>query len=190
MKRYLVALTMIISIVSADSLFEKANRVMIGEESPIIKEITVNNCPYDRCTNKKKGFSKIKVTLSNQSKAIALYLESMRTEGEYRSAMAILSFLSKQIDYTASKPNKFLLKQLKKNIGLDQASYANIVKEAISFLLKQERCVGFYWLAKYSKSGFVYENTAGIPELLEKGKSVCESSEDSLYSLIYKKLIK
>lgn len=181
-----ISILVLVSVINAQSLYKEAKDVMAGKKSATVKTLIVQNCPYERCTDQVEGTSEVKLTVKNEGMAIALYLESMRIDGEYRSAEDILSFMSGQLDYLELKPNKFLLKNFKKKTGMSVLQYSNVVKESISFLVKEKKCSGFYWLSRFSKKGFVYKNKEGVADKLYEGQEVCAKEPQSLYSISYK----
>jgi len=173
----------------AESIYDKAMSVMAGERDVVVKTIKINNCPYERCSDRTKNLSEVKINLSNKGKGLALFVESLRIEKDEKSALAIIMFLSKQIDYKSSAPNAFLVKKMKKDIGISIDDYSNLIKEAISFLISKKNCAGYYWLYKFSENGFIYKKDDFFVTKLEEGKAVCEKGETTMYSISYKSLM-
>lgn len=187
MIKYILTMAMFCSIIEASSYYSKANEAMNGKIGEKERIITIPNCPYERCkgTNM-SGSSKVKVVLKNYGLAISYYLESIEKENNSKAAEELLSFLSKQINYKEKEPSKLLVKMFKKTTGLSLNNYKNIVKTTILFLIKKNKCSGYYWLKEYSK-GFVYKvnDNKHIKEKLKLGKQICEKDNSSFFSIMF-----
>lgn len=99
----------------------------------LVKEVA--NCPYDKCKledidQTQFGTKKIEIKKPNYKKAIKLLSQSSKA-GNPLASEKLLTFLTKRIDYKSKKPNGYLLKELKKDTGLNLKEYRKIIIDTV-----------------------------------------------------------
>lgn len=144
----------------------------------ILREIS--NCPYEKCKAKnvdKKdiGLKKFVVKKPDYKKAIEL-LKRSSDNGNAMASDKLLRFLTKRIDYKSKFKSGYLLKELKKDTGLDLNGFNNLVKVVIDNGVKTNKsCYSEYLsgeMYEYGLFGNKMSNELAIKSY-KKASEVC-----------------
>ena len=182
--KYLLILLFSLSL-SASSFYQQGLDYLNGKIGAKEITITVKNCPYERCNDGRTGVSTQKVKLINNGLAIAMFSKAIKEEQSIKAAEKMLIILSKQADYKNKKMDPILEKRLLKKYGLSKEQYISLVKQAIHFLIKKNKCSGYYWLKEFG-NGFVYDNDKYVFKNIKDASSICEKDNDNFYKMLMK----
>lgn len=131
-----------------------------GKRGEIELTKQIANCPYAKCRksnvnkNNPLNLVTIKVDKPNYKKAVALLYLSAK-KGNLLAGDKLISFLVKRVNYKNYEPDKYLLKLLKKDTGLNFKEYKQMLVKIINIGSSSKSCIANYMKGELLNNGYL-----------------------------------
>lgn len=124
----------------------------------VIKQIS--NCPYAKCrksdlnSNNFLSTIDLKVDKPNFKIAIRKLHKSVKNDN-FLAADKLTEFLIKNLNYKSSVPNSYLLKLLKRDLGINHNQYKEMLIDSLKVGSSSKGCVTSYIYSKVLDNGYL-----------------------------------
>lgn len=142
---------------TSDKFLAEALEFINGDKGVTLVTKTMPSCPYEKCSEveNKDGTKTFSYPKKDLHRATVLLKSSLDKYENPMAAKEMVKLLQRRLNWKESTPDKYLLSQLRDDVGMGYQEFQQYFLKAIDVLSKNNNCDGYLLKAEINEKGYL-----------------------------------